>query len=74
VIAEATDALAIAHEAGLARLCLTPACLWCGTGGEVTIGLRIVSALSGAHAAANAPLGDRPPWPLSPRPELSPVQ
>ncbi len=52
VIAEAADALAVAHEAGLAHLCLTPACLWCGTGGEVTItGLGIVAALTGAHAA-----------------------
>ncbi len=52
VIAEAADGLAVAHEAGLAHLCLTPACLWCGTGGEVTItGLGIVAALTGAHAA-----------------------
>ncbi len=52
VIAEAADALAVAHEAGLAHLCLTPACLWYGTGGEVTItGLGIVAALTGAHAA-----------------------
>jgi len=50
VIAEAADALAVAHEAGLAHLCLSPACLWCGTGGEVTItGLGIVAALTGAQ-------------------------
>jgi len=51
VIAEAADALAVAHEAGLAHLCLSPACLWCGPGGEVTItGLGIDAALSGAQA------------------------
>jgi len=50
VIAEAADALAVAHEAGLAHLCLTPACLWCGPGGEVTItGLGILAALTGAQ-------------------------
>jgi len=50
VIAEAADALAVAHEAGLAHLCLSPACLWCGTGGEVTItGLGILAALTGAQ-------------------------
>ncbi len=52
LIAEAADALAVAHEAGLAHLCLSPACLWCGPGGEVTIsGLGILAALTGAHAA-----------------------
>ncbi len=52
MIAEAADGLAVAHEAGLAHLCLTPACRWCGTGGEVTItGLGIVAALTGAHAS-----------------------
>ena len=52
VIAEAADALATAHEAGLAHLCLSPDSLWCGTGGEVTItGLGIAAALTGAQAA-----------------------
>jgi len=50
VIAEAADALAVVHEAGLAHLCLSPACLWCGPGGEVTItGLGILAALTGAQ-------------------------
>jgi hypothetical protein len=50
VVAEAADALAVAHEAGLAHLCLSPACLWCGPGGEVTItGLGILAALTGAR-------------------------
>lgn len=52
VIAEAADALAAAHEAGLAHLRLSPDCLWCGTGGEVTItGLGTAAALTGAQAA-----------------------
>jgi hypothetical protein len=52
VIDEAADALAVAHEAGLAHLCLSPDCLWCGTGGEVTItGLEIAAALTGTQAA-----------------------
>jgi len=50
VIAEAADALAVVHEAGLAHLCLSPACLWCGPGGEVTItGLGILAALTEAQ-------------------------
>jgi len=50
VIAEAADALAAVHEAGLAHLCLSPACLWCGPGGEVTItGLGILAALTEAQ-------------------------
>jgi len=50
VIAEAADALAVAHEAGLAHLCLSPASLWCGPDGEVTItGLGILAALTGAQ-------------------------
>ena len=50
VIAEAADALAAAHQAGLAHLCLSPACLWCGPGGEVTItGLGILAALTEAQ-------------------------
>jgi hypothetical protein len=52
VIAGAADALAVAHQAGLVHLCLSPAHLWCGTGGEVTItGLGILAALTGAQAA-----------------------
>jgi serine/threonine protein kinase len=31
VFAEAADALATAHQAGLAHLCLSPESLWCGT-------------------------------------------
>jgi hypothetical protein len=52
VFAEAADALATAHQAGLAHLCLSPESLWCGTSGEVTItGLGIAAALTGAQAA-----------------------
>ncbi len=52
VIAEAADALAAAHESGLAHLCLSPESLWCGAGGEVTItGLGITAALTAAQAA-----------------------
>ena len=51
MIAEAADALAVAHQAGLAHLCLSPASLWCGPGGEVTVtGLGILAALTGAQA------------------------
>ena len=50
MIAEAADALAVAHKAGLAHLCLSPASLWCGPGGEVTVtGLGILAALTGAQ-------------------------
>ena len=52
VIAEAADALAAVHEAGLAHLCLGPDSLWCGPGGEVTVtGLGTAAALTGARAA-----------------------
>jgi hypothetical protein len=50
MIAEAADALEVAHQAGLAHLCLSPASVWCGPGGEVTItGLGILAALTGAQ-------------------------
>ena len=52
MIAEAADALAAAHKAGLAHLCLSPDCLWRSTGGEVTItGLGTAAALTRAQAA-----------------------
>jgi hypothetical protein len=52
IIAEAADALAVAHGAGLAHLCLTPDSLWCDARGEVKVsGLATVAALTGAHAA-----------------------
>jgi hypothetical protein len=52
IIAEAADALAAAHEAGLAHLCLTPDSIWCNARGEVKIsGLGISAALTGARAA-----------------------
>jgi hypothetical protein len=52
IISEAADALAGAHGAGLAHLCLTPDSLWCNARGEVKVsGLATVAALTGAHAA-----------------------
>jgi len=52
MIAEATAALAAAHQAGLAHLCLGVESLWCGTGGEVMItGLGIDAALTGMRSA-----------------------
>jgi serine/threonine protein kinase len=52
IIAEAADALAVAHMAGLAHLCLTPDSLWCDARAEVKVsGLGTAAALTGAHAA-----------------------
>ena len=52
VVAEAAEALAAAHAAGLAHLCLGPDSLWCREGGEVTVtGVGIEAALTGAQAA-----------------------
>jgi hypothetical protein len=52
IIVEAADALAAAHTAGLAHLCLTPDSIWCNARGEVKVsGLGISAALTGAHAA-----------------------
>lgn len=52
IIAEAADALAAAHAAGLAHLCLTPDSIWCNARGEVKVsGLGISAALTGARAA-----------------------
>src|SRR5580693_6849898 len=52
MIADAADALAIAHQAGRPHLCLTPRSLrWdAGRGLKIT-GLGIDAALSGTHAA-----------------------
>jgi len=52
MIADAADALAIAHQAGLAHLCLNPRSLRWDTGSGLKItGLGIDAALSGASAA-----------------------
>lgn len=52
IVAEAADALAVAHGAGLAHLCLTPDSLWCDARGQVKVsGLGTAAALTGAHAA-----------------------
>lgn len=52
MIAEAAGALAVAHEAGLGHLCLTPDSLWCDADGQVKItGLGIAAALTGARSA-----------------------
>jgi serine/threonine protein kinase len=51
IIASAAEALAVAHEAGLAHLCLTPDSLWCDDQNRVTItGLGIAAALAGTPA------------------------
>ena len=52
MIAHAARGLAVAHEAGLAHLSLTPDSLWCDAQGQVKItGLGIAAALTGAKAA-----------------------
>jgi serine/threonine protein kinase len=51
LIASAAEALAVAHEAGLAHLCLSPDSLWCDARNKVTItGLGIAAALAGTRA------------------------
>lgn len=55
MITEAAQALAAAHEDGLAHLCLVPGSLRCGAQGEVTItGLAIDAALFGTRASDRA--------------------
>jgi hypothetical protein len=52
MIADAADALAVAHRAGRPHLCLSPRSLRWDTGSGLKItGLGIDAALSGAHAA-----------------------
>jgi hypothetical protein len=52
MIAAAADAVAVAHQAGLAHLCLTPDSVWCQTDGSLMItGLQVDAALTGARAA-----------------------
>src|SRR5579875_833764 len=52
LISEAAKAMAGAHAAGLAHLCLTPACLrWTPGGGVKLTGLGIDAALSGSASA-----------------------
>jgi serine/threonine protein kinase len=51
MIASAAEALAVAHDAGLAHLSLTPDSLWCDARNRVTItGLGIAAALAGPPA------------------------
>ncbi len=51
IVAEAAAALSVAHAAGLAHLCLTPASLrWTQGGGVKVIGLGIDAALAGVTA------------------------
>jgi hypothetical protein len=51
IIAEAADALSVAHAAGLAHLCLTPNSLrWTPGGGVKIVGLGIDAALAGSSA------------------------
>jgi hypothetical protein len=52
MIADAADALAVAHQAGRPHLCLTPRSLhWDNGSGLKITGLGIDAALSGVHAA-----------------------
>ena len=52
MIADAADALAVAHEAGRPHLCLSPRCLrWDTSTGLKITGLGIDAALSGADAS-----------------------
>jgi hypothetical protein len=52
MVGGAAAALACAHAAGLAHLCLRPPSLWCTAEGEVTVsGLGIAAAAAGAQAA-----------------------
>jgi hypothetical protein len=51
IIAQGAEALAVAHAAGVAHLCLTPASLrWTSGGGVKVVGLGIDAALSGVTA------------------------
>ena len=52
VVAEAADALTVAHAAGLAHLCLRPSSVWWGAAGEVKVtGLAIAAAAAGIASA-----------------------
>jgi hypothetical protein len=52
VVAEAADALTVAHAAGLAHLCLRPSSVWWGAAGEVKVtGLAIAAAAAGIESA-----------------------
>jgi hypothetical protein len=55
IIADAADALAVAHDAGLPHLCLVPRSLRWGAGGVKVTGLGIEAGLAGA--AAGDPAG-----------------
>lgn len=51
IIAQSAEALAAAHDAGVAHLCLTPACLrWTAGGGVKITGLGVDAALAGVTA------------------------
>jgi hypothetical protein len=50
IIADAADALAVAHDAGLPHLCLVPRSLRWGAGGVKVTGLGIEAGLAGAGA------------------------
>jgi hypothetical protein len=50
IIADAADALAVAHDAGRPHLCLVPRSLCWGAGGVKITGLGIEAGLSGADA------------------------
>jgi serine/threonine protein kinase len=51
IIAEAADALAVAHDSGLPHLCLVPRSLRWGAGGVKVTGLGVEAALAGAGAS-----------------------
>jgi hypothetical protein len=59
MIADAADAVAVAHQAGRPHLCLTPRCLrWDGNRGLKITGLGIDAALRGAGAGPGSGGGD----------------
>ncbi|HEY6297819.1 MAG TPA: protein kinase family protein [Streptosporangiaceae bacterium] len=55
MVAEAAEALAVAHASGLAHLCLRPSSLWRGPTGEVKIsGLGVGAAIAGMESTEPA--------------------
>jgi hypothetical protein len=58
VVAEAADALAMAHAAGLSHLCLRPCSLWWDSGGCVKVSGVGIAAAAAGMGSADPPLAD----------------